>query len=106
MDEVVAGPGGAMTRNGGTLTGPLTVSTTISRGGRARVTIRQAGAEEWHALAGSPFPVPPEGIETLHALVVSSIGAASCHPAPGHYAGRPIEWRSDDGLVPDEEAPS
>lgn len=82
VDDVVAGPGGAMTRAGGTLTGALTVTTTALQGGRAaQVTVVRTGAEDAQQLAGSPFPIPPEGIEALHAIVVSAIGAAD-HPRP------------------------
>ncbi len=80
-DRVVAGPGGAMTRDGGTLTGTLTVTTTPSPLGRsARVTVRRPGGEE-HDLAGSPFQVPPEGIEALHRIVVAAIGAGGEPPS-------------------------
>ncbi|MDI5967641.1 hypothetical protein POF50_022020 [Streptomyces sp. SL13] len=87
MDEVIAGPGGAMTRQGGTLTGAMTVTTVALPGGRAaQVSVRRAGDEIERPLAGSPFPIPPEGIEALHAIVVSAIGAADRpRPAPHAY---------------------
>jgi hypothetical protein len=76
--EVVAGPSGAMTRDGGTLTGRMTVTTTSSPLGRtAQVTVRPAGSETAHVLAGSPFQVPPEGIEALHAIVIAAIAAGA-----------------------------
>jgi hypothetical protein len=74
--EVIAGPGGAMTRDGGTLGGTLTVTTTSSPLGRtAQVTVRPRGGDTAHVLAGSPFQIPPEGIEALHSIVVAAIGA-------------------------------
>ncbi|MEU1628853.1 hypothetical protein ABZ746_26785 [Streptomyces sp. NPDC020096] len=80
VDEVTAGPSGAMTREGVTLTGTLTVVTTALPAKRAQVTVQEVGATEWHTLAGSPFPVPPEGIEALHTIVVAAIGAGSRPP--------------------------
>ncbi len=77
VDEVTAGPSGAMTREGVILTGTLTVATTELPAKRAQVTLREAGSSEWHTLAGSPFPVPPEGIGALHTIVVAAIGAGS-----------------------------
>ncbi|MBY8888306.1 hypothetical protein K7472_26210 [Streptomyces sp. PTM05] len=77
VDEVTTGPAGAMTRDGRTITGDLTVVTAALRDGRAEVSARRAGADEWHPLAGSPFPVPAEGIETLHAIVVAAIAAGA-----------------------------
>ncbi len=86
MTEVVAGPGGAMTRQGGTLTGVLTVTTTPMPSGRAAtVTVRRPGSDKEQQLAGSPFPVPPEGLEALHAIVVGAIGAADT-PATVRWA--------------------
>jgi hypothetical protein len=80
VDEVTVGPSGAMTREGVILTGTVTVATTALPAKRAQVTLREAGSTEWHTLAGSPFPVPPEGIEALHAIVVAAIGAGSRPP--------------------------
>lgn len=76
-----------MTRAGGTLTGALTVTTVALPGGRAaQVTVGRVGEEDAQQLAGSPFPIPPEGIEALHAIVVSAIGAADRpRPAPHGY---------------------
>ena len=75
-----------MTRDGGTLTGSLIVTTTSSPLGRsAHVSVRRSGDEEEYPLAGSPFQVPPEGIEALHRIVVAAIGArADRGPHGGH----------------------
>lgn len=74
--DVTTGPAGAMTYEGGAVTGELTVVTRVLPGGRAEVTVRRRTADApWLTLAGSPFTVPPEGPETLHAVIVAAIGA-------------------------------
>ncbi|GHF61883.1 hypothetical protein GCM10010218_49370 [Streptomyces mashuensis] len=86
VDRVAAGPGGAMTVDGGgVITGDLTVATTAPPGGPAHVTVQYTGAEEWYVLAGSPVPVPPEGLRALHESVLERVrrGAAAEVPRPG-----------------------
>lgn len=75
QDEVTAGPGGAMTYEAGVITGRLVVATALAADGRAAVTVRRAGTDRWYTVAGSPFPVPPDGLAMLHATVVAAIGA-------------------------------
>ncbi|AEW97811.1 MULTISPECIES: hypothetical protein [Streptomycetaceae] len=74
--DVTTGPGGAMTYEGGTVTGELTVATSVLPSGRAKVVVRRRfGGGEWFTLAGSPFTVPPEGPEALHAVIVAALDA-------------------------------
>ncbi|MFJ7203930.1 hypothetical protein ACIQWR_10415 [Streptomyces sp. NPDC098789] len=55
VDEVVAGPGGAMTDEVGVITGDLTLRTTARPGGPALVEIQYTGAEEWYLLTSGPY---------------------------------------------------
>ncbi|MFB7747080.1 hypothetical protein [Streptomyces sp. NPDC056132] len=57
-DQVVAGPGGAMTDEVGVITGDLTVRTTRQTDHHVVVTIQYTGADEWYTLTGSPVLFP------------------------------------------------
>jgi hypothetical protein len=72
-NEVTAGPGGAMTDEVGTITGDLTLTTTLQPDGRAAVRIQYRGADEWYVLTGSPVPLPPGGLYALHAAAVEAV---------------------------------
>ncbi|MFE7456218.1 hypothetical protein ACIOD0_17745 [Kitasatospora albolonga] len=83
VDDVKAGPGGAMTDEVGVVTGELTVSTTLRPDGRAEVAVQYTGAEEWYVLTGSPVPLPPAGLEALHRSLLDRIsqgGGAQAGP--------------------------
>ncbi|MFI6689525.1 hypothetical protein [Streptomyces sp. NPDC050485] len=55
VDDVEAGPGGAMTDDVGVITGELTVATTPLGDGRAQIEIQYAQADE----CGTPSPAVP-----------------------------------------------
>ncbi|MFF0506086.1 hypothetical protein ACIQU8_10240 [Streptomyces griseus] len=74
VDDVKAGPGGAMTDEVGVVTGELTVSTTLRPDGRAEIAVQYTGAEEWYVLSGSPVPPPPAGLAALHQDILDRIG--------------------------------
>ncbi|MFE4613238.1 hypothetical protein ACFRK5_33595 [Streptomyces niveus] len=71
--EVTAGPGGAMTDEVGVITGDLTLTTTPLPDGYATVRIQYTGAEEWYTLTGSPLPIPPAGLRSLHKAIVEAV---------------------------------
>ncbi|MGY3206289.1 hypothetical protein [Streptomyces sp. TE5632] len=73
VDEVMAGPGGAMTDEVGVITGELTVATRLLPDGRAGIAIQYTDADEWYTLTGSPAPVPPDGVAALHAQVLERV---------------------------------
>ncbi|MGW2587761.1 hypothetical protein ACWCYZ_41995, partial [Streptomyces virginiae] len=52
QDEVLAGPGGAMTDEVGVITGPLTLRTTVVAGGLVRFDVQYKDADEWYVLTG------------------------------------------------------
>ncbi|MFE3760494.1 hypothetical protein ACFXPI_01825 [Streptomyces sp. NPDC059104] len=54
QDEVLAGPGGAMTDEVGVITGPLTLRTTGGADGTVGFAIQYTDADEWYTLTGSP----------------------------------------------------
>ncbi|MFG2290639.1 hypothetical protein ACGFOU_31735 [Streptomyces sp. NPDC048595] len=85
LDEVTAGPGGAMTDEVGVITGDLTIATVLQPGGRVAVHIQYTGAEEWYTLTGSPVAVAPGGLAALHTAVVQAVrhGGGAVVPAPG-----------------------
>jgi hypothetical protein len=85
VDEVTAGPGGAMTDEVGVITGDLTVATTLGSGSRVAVHIQYTGAEEWYTLTGSPVAAAPGCLEGLHAAVLRAVreGGGAVVPAPG-----------------------
>lgn len=83
VDEVTAGPGGAMTDDVGVITGDLTIATSAAPGEpRARIDIQYTGAEEWYVLTGSPAPIPPGGLAALHAEVMDRVRAGGAAQAP------------------------
>ncbi|QHY94229.1 hypothetical protein SSPS47_03680 [Streptomyces sp. S4.7] len=73
VSEVKAGPGGAMTDEVGIITGDLPVATRLLPDGRAHIAIQYTDADEWYTLTGSPVPVPPEGLVTLHEQIVERV---------------------------------
>ncbi|MCZ0978754.1 hypothetical protein O1L60_04395 [Streptomyces diastatochromogenes] len=73
VDDVKAGPGGAMTDEVGVITGELTVSTSIRPDGHAGIAVQYTGADEWYTLTGSPVPLPPSGLDTLHRDILDRI---------------------------------
>ena len=62
-----------MTDEVGVITGDLTVATVLQPDGLAAVRIQYTGAEEWYTLTGSPAPVEPGRLETLHAAVLHAV---------------------------------
>ncbi|MEU6311018.1 hypothetical protein [Streptomyces sp. NPDC047014] len=81
-DDVLAGPGGAMTDEVGVVTGPLTLRTTAEEGGRARFEVQYKDAEEWYTLTGSPRPHHGDPA-ALHAAALAAIHAGGGACAPG-----------------------
>ncbi|MBV9026617.1 MAG: hypothetical protein JO362_23110 [Streptomycetaceae bacterium] len=78
--ELTAGPGGAMTREVGVITGDVTLATVRLPDGRIQVRIQYTGAEEWYELDGSPLPPPPGGAAAVHTAAVEAVrggGAAT-----------------------------
>nr|BFD88591.1 hypothetical protein StreXyl84_79920 [Streptomyces sp. Xyl84] len=73
VDDVAAGPGGAMTDEVGVITGDLTLATTPQADGQAHIAIQYAEADEWYTLTGSPTPIPPDGLQALHQDVLDRI---------------------------------
>ncbi|MFI9626086.1 hypothetical protein [Streptomyces sp. NPDC052042] len=73
VDDVVAGPGGAMTDEVGVITGELTVATELRPDGRADIAVQYTEADEWYTLEGSPVPLPPDGLDALHQDVLARI---------------------------------
>ncbi|MGR4878416.1 hypothetical protein ACIPUC_03135 [Streptomyces sp. LARHCF249] len=82
QDEVLAGPGGAMTDEVGVITGPVTLRTTVVAGGLARFDIQYKDADEWYTLTGSPLPHHGEPA-ALHAAALAAVGAGHAAQAPG-----------------------
>ncbi|MEU6081581.1 hypothetical protein [Streptomyces sp. NPDC047108] len=56
---VIAGSGGVMTEEVGTITGDLTVHTTWLEG-EAAVAVQYTGASDWYTVSGSPVPADNE----------------------------------------------
>ncbi|MFD4611819.1 hypothetical protein ACFWOT_27825 [Streptomyces sp. NPDC058440] len=73
VDEVKAGPGGAMTDEVGVITSDLTIATSLLPDGRAGIAIQYTDGHEWYTLTGSPVPVPPEGMAALHEQVLERV---------------------------------
>ncbi|MHC0430632.1 hypothetical protein ACX6XY_10630 [Streptomyces sp. O3] len=73
VDEVTAGPGGAMTDEVGVITGDLTVATATLADGRAVVAVQYTDADEWYLLTGGPAPVPAGGLAELHRDVLELV---------------------------------
>ncbi|MFI9204125.1 hypothetical protein [Streptomyces sp. NPDC053048] len=83
MDQVTAGPGGAMTDEVGVITGDVTVATIALPGNsQARIHIQYTGAEEWYTLTGSPTALPPGGLAALHDDVLGRVREGGAAEAP------------------------
>ncbi|MFJ2722673.1 hypothetical protein [Streptomyces sp. NPDC087437] len=82
VDEVKAGPGGAMTDEVGVITGDLTIATSLLPDGRASIAIQYTKADEWYTLTGSPTPMPPEGMAALHEQVLEQVRRGGGAEAP------------------------
>ncbi|MFI5673016.1 hypothetical protein [Streptomyces sp. NPDC051704] len=86
-DEVLAGPGGAMTDEVGVITGPLTLRTTALPDGRlVRIEVQYKDAEEWYALTGSPVAHHGDPA-AVHAAALAAVRAGHAAEAPGPPAG-------------------
>ncbi|MFJ3204316.1 hypothetical protein [Streptomyces sp. NPDC086989] len=86
QDDVLAGPGGAMTDEVGVVTGPLTVRTTAVAGGLARIDVQYKDAEEWYVLTGSPVPHHGDPA-AVHAAALAAVRAGHAAQAPGTAPG-------------------
>uniref|UniRef100_A0AAU2K3P4 Uncharacterized protein n=1 Tax=Streptomyces sp. NBC_00049 TaxID=2903617 RepID=A0AAU2K3P4_9ACTN len=86
QDEVLAGPGGAMTDEVGVITGPLTLRTTAVAGDLARFDVQYKDADEWYTLTGSPLPHHGDPA-ALHAAALTAIRAGGAAGAPGTGPG-------------------
>ncbi|MEU3727687.1 hypothetical protein [Streptomyces sp. NPDC031705] len=84
QDEVLAGPGGAMTDEVGVITGPLTLRTTAGPGGRVRFEVQYTDADEWYTLTGSP--VTHGDPAALHTAALNAIRAGGGAEAPAGAA--------------------
>ncbi|MFD7910018.1 hypothetical protein ACFV30_04735 [Streptomyces sp. NPDC059752] len=82
QDEVLAGPGGAMTDEVGVITGPLTLRTTEVAGGLVRFEVQYEDADEWYALTGSPR-AHRGNPAALHAAALAAVRAGGGAVAPG-----------------------
>ncbi|MGW7437171.1 hypothetical protein [Streptomyces sp. NPDC054849] len=82
QDEVLAGPGGAMTDEVGVITGPLTLRTTVADGELVRFDVQYKDADEWYTLTGSPLP-HRGAPAALHAAALAAIRAGGGAGAPG-----------------------
>ncbi|MGW0363785.1 hypothetical protein [Streptomyces sp. NPDC002990] len=82
QDQVLAGPGGAMTDEVGVITGPLTLRTTALPGGRVRFDVQYTDADEWYTLTGSPLPDGGDPA-ALHGAALAAIRAGGEARAPG-----------------------
>ncbi|WP_411103982.1 hypothetical protein [Streptomyces sp. cmx-4-9] len=85
QDEVVAGPGGAMTDEVGVITGPLTLRSTAA-GDLLRIDVQYKDADEWYTLTGSPLAHHGDPA-ALHAAAVAAVRAGGGAGAPGRPAG-------------------
>ncbi|MEW2137932.1 hypothetical protein AB0892_15240 [Streptomyces sp. NPDC005409] len=81
QDEVLAGPGGAMTDEVGVITGPLTLRTTAVAGDLARFDVQYKDADEWYTLTGSPLP-HHGAPDALHRAALAAIRAGHAAEAP------------------------
>ncbi|MCX4721751.1 hypothetical protein [Streptomyces virginiae] len=86
QDEVLAGPGGAMTDEVGVITGPLTLRTTVVSGGLVRFDVQYKDADEWYVLTGSPR-VHHGAPAALHAAALAAVRAGGGAEAPGGGTG-------------------
>lgn len=62
-----------MTDEVGVVTGELTVCSSLRPDGRVGIAVQYTGADEWYALSGSPVPLPPAGLESVHRGVLDRI---------------------------------
>ncbi|MFJ3829965.1 hypothetical protein ACIPWI_18610 [Streptomyces sp. NPDC090046] len=85
-DEVLAGPGGAMTDEVGVITGPLTLRSTEEDWGVLRFDVQYKDADEWYTLTGSPR-AHHGAPAALHAAALAAIRAGGGAGAPGGAAG-------------------
>ncbi|MEU3403228.1 hypothetical protein [Streptomyces sp. NPDC006670] len=82
QDEVLAGPGGAMTDEVGVITGPLTLRTTGGPDGKVRFEVQYTDADEWYTLTGSPAAHgDPHALHTAALRAIRAGGGAEA-PAP------------------------
>ncbi|MFJ3965511.1 hypothetical protein [Streptomyces sp. NPDC090036] len=86
QDEVLAGPGGAMTDEVGVITGPLTLRSTEEDRGVLRFDVQYKDADEWYTLTGSPR-AHHGAPAALHAAALAAIRAGGGAGAPGGAAG-------------------
>ncbi|MFE0605269.1 hypothetical protein ACFW2T_25015 [Streptomyces sp. NPDC058892] len=86
QDDVLAGPGGAMTDEVGVVTGPLTLRTTAAAGGTVRFDVQYKDADEWYTLTGSPRP-HHGAPAALHAAALAAIRAGGAAEAPAAGSG-------------------
>ncbi|MFD9478525.1 MULTISPECIES: hypothetical protein [Streptomyces] len=82
QDEVLAGPGGAMTDEVGVITGPLTLRTTVTAGDLVRFEVQYKDADEWYTLTGSPR-THRGAPAAQHAAALAAIRAGGGAQAPG-----------------------
>ncbi|MFD3696131.1 hypothetical protein ACFWUZ_08205 [Streptomyces sp. NPDC058646] len=85
QDEVLAGPGGAMTDEVGVVTGPLTLRSSAD-GDLLRLDVQYKDADEWYTLTGSPLPHGGDPA-ALHAAALAAIRAGGGAQAPGSAPG-------------------
>ncbi|MFG2987860.1 hypothetical protein ACGFZK_00795 [Streptomyces sp. NPDC048257] len=86
QDEVLAGPGGAMTDEVGVITGPLTLRTTAVAGGLVRFDVQYKDADEWYTLTGSPR-AHHGAPAAAHAAALAAVRAGGAAQAPGAPPG-------------------
>ncbi|MFF4454155.1 hypothetical protein [Streptomyces goshikiensis] len=80
QDEVLAGPGGAMTDEVGVITGPLTLRTVAAPDGKIRFEVQYTDADEWYTLSGSPLPHGDP--HALHRAALAAIRVGNGAQAP------------------------
>ncbi|MFJ4192082.1 hypothetical protein [Kitasatospora sp. NPDC089509] len=83
QDHLVAGPGGVMTEEVGSVTGDLTVVTSVFPGNQVWVAVQYRGADEWYTLTGTPAPLPDGcSLAEYHEHVLAAIRAGGEAVAP------------------------
>ncbi|MFJ7589226.1 hypothetical protein ACIQZO_17965 [Streptomyces sp. NPDC097617] len=87
QDEVLAGPGGAMTDEVGVITGPLTLRSTEEDGGLLRFDVQYKDADEWYTLTGGPR-AHHGSPAALHAAALAAIRTGGGAQAPEGGASR------------------
>ena len=83
QDDVLAGPGGAMTDEVGVITGPLTLRTSAGADGEVRFAIQYQEADEWYTLTGSPVAAGDPAALHVAALAAIRAGHGAEAPRPG-----------------------